>query len=106
VPETGTNFTEDIRSPVGCDLFYGFTIEPLDLTGCTSSFVTDFGTFAGTITVVNAGTPDATSTVSLDIPAVTMAAILPGVYAWRNLVTFPTGQILPYGNGSILVSAS
>lgn len=106
MPDEATNFTEDIRSPVACDLSYAFEIEPLDLTGCTAAFVTDFGTFAGVVSTVNAGTSDAVSQVSLGIPAVTMSGVLVGVHTWRCLVTFPGGQVLPYGHGAILVGSS
>lgn len=99
--DESTTFYEDITAPQGTDLFWAFELEPFDGTGCTSQFVTDFGTYSVTISVTSSGSDPVTS-FSVRVLASVMAA-LSGVYAWRHLVTFADGTILEYGRGSIVV---
>ena len=100
--DTATDYTEDLTVPAGCDLVYSFEVQPLDLTGATASFITDFGTFAVTLSVVVEG-DQAVTTFAVTIPAASMPAV-PGLHTWKIRVTFAGGQVLPYGNGSILVT--
>jgi len=102
VPSESTDFYEDIIVPSGTDLFWAYSVEPLDLTGCTGSFIASFGTFATIIVAAQDG-DDVASTWTLDIPAASMPAA--GVYTFAHLMTFTTGSILPYGHGSIVVGS-
>ena len=101
-PETDTDFEGDISVPVGTDMFYSFSISPLDATGCTASFITTFGTFTPTITISVEGDVS-TTTFSIVIPNASLPA--PGVYTWRHLVSFAFSPpvTLPYGHGGFYV---
>lgn len=101
--DTSTDFTDDITVPSGCDLFYAFEIQPFDGTGCTAAFITDFGTFTVTLTVVVEGDQPVT-TFSVYIAHGSLAPA--GVHNWKIRVTFPGGQVLPYGNGGLLLEAA
>lgn len=100
-----TDFVEDYEIPQGTDFLWDYSWEPLDLTGCTASFVADFGTYACTLTMVTSG-DDVVSEVSVQIPNAATSTLTPGnLYAWKVLVSFPTGPatVLPFGHGQILI---
>lgn len=101
--DTSTDFTDDIQIASGCDLSYAFAIQPLDLTGCTASFITEFGTFSVALSVDIEGdqsvTTFATSVLRTSLP-------VPGLYSWKIRVTFPgsPSTVIPYGSGGLLVT--
>lgn len=99
--DTSTDFEDDIEVPAGCDLSYSFAIQPLDLTGCTASFITEFGTFTAALSVAVEGAQSVT-TFAVAIPGASLPVA--GLYSWKIRVTFSGGQVLPYGSGGLLVS--
>jgi fructose-1,6-bisphosphatase/inositol monophosphatase family enzyme len=106
VSDESTNFAEDIYVPTGTTLSYIFAIEPLDLTGATAAFITDFGTYTTALAMTTDGQVTVTTFTTL-ITATAMAAVAVGVHTWRLLVTMADGvTILPYGNGSINVGST
>lgn len=100
--ETSTDFLDDISVPASTDLYYSFSIQPVDLTGCVSQFITSFGTFAGTIIV----TMDGDQPVSQFLFQIPNASLpLAGFYTWKNLVTWPGGTSLLYGHGGLEIQS-
>lgn len=101
--DTSTDFSDDITLPLGCDLSYAYSLQPFDGTGCTAQFITDVGTFSVAIAVDVEGDQSVT-TFTVAEPANSFT--VPGLYAWKLRVTFPGGQVLPYGHGGFLVEGS
>ncbi len=98
------DFAEDYEVSVGTDFVWDYQWQPLDLTGCSASFVADFGTLPCTI-VVSTFADDPVSEIKVQIPNATTAGWTSGtLYAWRVLVTFPgsPATVLPFGHGRIL----
>lgn len=103
--EYDLDFSEDFQFPAGTDYPWSYQWQPLDLTGCTASFIADFGTIAFTISVAVNG-DDTVSTITGNIPNATTNTLVKGnVYNWKVLVTFPTvpSTIVQMGHGEIAV---
>ena len=100
--ETSTDFIDDISVPTGCDLWYSFSVQPVDLTGCSAQFITTFGTFTCTLAVTADGDQPVT-TFTVQIPN----AMLPAASfnTWKILVTWPSSPPLtvPYGHGGFQI---
>jgi hypothetical protein len=103
--DTSTDFQDDIAVPVGTDLSYIFSVQPLDVTGCTATFVTLFGTFPVALSVAVEG-DQSVSQFTVAIPNASLPAA--GVYTWRMLVTWPFSPsvTLQYGHGGIYVRST
>ena len=100
-----TDFTKDLVVVSGCDLLWAFSLQPFDGTGCSASFVTDFGTFAATIDV-DTFADQALTTFTVSIPAASLSSVVKDVvHTWRMLVTFSGGQVLPFGHGGLLIES-
>lgn len=103
--EYDLDFEEDYTFPKGTDFLWSYEWQPLDLSGCSASFVADFGTFPFEIDVVTSG-DDPVSTVSGRIPNATTNTLVPGnLYAWSLRVTFFTSPstVVQMGHGEIAV---
>jgi hypothetical protein len=102
--EQSTDFLDDISIPTGCDLYYSFSVQPVDLTGCSAQFITTFGTFAVQLVVTADGDQPVTQFL-VQIPNASLPT--PGFYTWRILVTWPTSPPLtvPYGHGGLSVDS-
>ena len=100
--ETNTDFQDDIVVPVGTDMSYNFSVTPLDVTGCTAQFITSFGTFPVTLTVMVEGDLSV-SAFYVTIPNASLPVA--GVYTWKILVTWPFSPTvkLQYGHGALYV---
>jgi hypothetical protein len=104
--ETDTDFQEDITVPLGTDLAYIFSVQPLDVTGCTAQMITSFGTFTTVLSVMVEG-DQSVSQFSTTIPNASLPSI-PGVYTWKIMLTWPFAPpvTLRYGHGSVYVTAN
>lgn len=102
--DSETDFQDDIVLPVGCDLFYSFSIQPLDVTGCTAEFITGAtGSYTVALSVVVEG-DQPVSTFTVDVPPGSLPAVST-LDSWKIRVTFPGGQVLPYGHGGLLFTS-
>jgi hypothetical protein len=98
--ETSTDFIDDISIPTGCDLWYSFSVQPVDLTGCSAQFIATFGTFTVTLTVTADGDqPVTTFLVQL------ANALLPAASfnTWKIQVVWPGGPTVQYGHGGLQI---
>lgn len=80
----------DIEVPSGCDLVWGFQLEPWDGTGTTANFnVTVNGSttsYAMTVTVMNGGTQDAVTQFSIHLTPAQLATL--GLTTAGNTATY------------------
>jgi len=99
------NIYEDLTVAVGCDLVWGFSLEPWDATGTTASFIVGGTPFAMTITVLDDGfsntssfdvhlSPAQLATLGLNVSA----ALADYVVRW----TASDGSIQQLGYGKVL----
>jgi hypothetical protein len=99
--ENSTDFLDDITIPTGCDLYYSFSVQPVDLTGCSAQFITTFGTFSVTLTVTADGDQPVT-TFLVQIPSASLP--VPGFNTWKIQVIWPGGPTVQYGHGGLQVN--
>lgn len=100
--ETSTDFLDDIGIPSGTDLYYSFSLQPVDLTGCAAQFITTFGTFTVTLSI----TADGDQPVSQFLVQIPNASLpVPGFYTWKIQVTWPGGPTLQYGHGGLSIDS-
>jgi hypothetical protein len=100
--ESSTDFLDDITIPVSCDLYYSFSVQPLDLTGCAAQFITTFGTFTVDLIITADGDQPVTQFI-VDLANALLPAA--GFYTWKILVTWPGGPTVPYGHGGLSVNS-
>ena len=99
------NQYEDVTVAVGCDLVWGFTIQPWDATGTTAVFTLGGSPFSVVVSVDTSG-QDALSTFSVHLIPAQLASVGLNVsgatanYTVRETMT--DGSVIQIGNGVIL----
>lgn len=98
------NFYEDILLPLGCDLVWGFSLEPWDQTGGSAAFILNGVSYTMTVTVSFDGDdPQSAFQVHLTPTQLATAGAAAGVvFSYVVRGTMSDGSIQPLGYGELV----
>lgn len=98
---------EDVEAVLSCDLRWGFSVEPVDCTGCSATFsIPEANVSYGMTISVADGDSGKVSSLALHLtPAqVTVLDAVAPMLAYRIFVTFPDTSVLTFGHGRVIIT--